>query len=119
MDSGVGEEVLPKDVESWLGEEAEDLDTSRLWRRAMIGHAVSNVVPVVAANRVGTEGEMHFYGHSFITDERGDFTAEFGDTTEGVLDAVFDMERVRKHRATFGFFRDRRPQLYGRIAQDI
>ncbi|HEX8527612.1 nitrilase-related carbon-nitrogen hydrolase, partial [Allosphingosinicella sp.] len=30
-----------------------DLDTSRLWRRAMVGHAVSNVVPVVAANRIG------------------------------------------------------------------
>jgi N-carbamoylputrescine amidase len=99
--------------------EAEDLDTSRLWRRAMIGHAVSNVVPVVAANRVGTEGDMSFYGHSFITDERGDFISEFGDGVEGVLDAVFDLETVRKHRATFGFFRDRRPQLYGRIAEDI
>lgn len=99
--------------------ETEDLDTSRLWRRAMIGHAVSNVVPVVAANRVGVEGEMSFYGHSFITDERGDFVTEFGDGVEGVLDAVFDLEKVRKHRATFGFFRDRRPQLYGRIAEDV
>ena len=99
--------------------EAEDLDTSRLWRRAMIGHAVSNVVPVVAANRVGVEGEMSFYGHSFITDERGDFVAEFGDGVEGVLDAVFDLEQVRKHRATFGFFRDRRPDMYGRLVADI
>ena len=41
-----------------------DLDTSRLWRRAMIGHAVSNVVPVVAANRIGDEGGQIFYGHS-------------------------------------------------------
>jgi N-carbamoylputrescine amidase len=49
-----------------------ELDTSRLWRRAMIGHAVSNVVPVIAANRIGTEEAMSFYGHSFITDERGD-----------------------------------------------
>ena len=55
-----------------------DLDTSRLWRRAMIGHAVSNVVPVVAANRIGTEGGQRFYGHSFICDERGDILAEFG-----------------------------------------
>jgi N-carbamoylputrescine amidase len=99
--------------------EAEDLDTSRLWRRAMIGHAVSNVVPVVAANRVGAEGDMSFYGHSFITDERGDFVAEMGNGTEGVLDAVFDLDSVRKHRATFGFFRDRRPQLYGRLVEDI
>ncbi len=98
--------------------EAEDLDTSRLWRRAMIGHAVSNVVPVVAANRVGAEGEMNFYGHSFITDERGDFRAEMGNGVEGVLDARFDLAQIRKHRATFGFFRDRRPDLYGRLSTD-
>ena len=62
-----------------------DLDTSRLWRRAMIGHAVSNVVPVVAANRIGTEGGQRFYGHSFICDERGDMLAEFGAEETGVL----------------------------------
>src|SRR5919107_6057827 len=54
-----------------------DLDTSRMWRRAMIGHAVSNVVPVVAANRTGTEHGQRFYGHSFICDQRGDMLAEF------------------------------------------
>jgi N-carbamoylputrescine amidase len=104
-----------------IGDEpaAEDLDTSRLWRRAMVGHAVSNVVPIVAANRTGVEGEMPFYGHSFITDERGDLMAELGDKVEGVLDAVFDLDLIRKHRATFGFFRDRRPDLYGRLVDDI
>ena len=61
-----------------------DLDTSRLWRRAMIGHAVSNVVPVVAANRIGTEDGQRFYGHSFICDERGDILAEFGAEETGV-----------------------------------
>jgi N-carbamoylputrescine amidase len=99
--------------------EAEDLDTSRLWRRAMVGHAVSNVVPVVAANRVGVEGDMSFYGHSFIADERGDFVSELGNGIEGVLEARFDLEKIRKHRATFGFFRDRRPDLYGRLTADI
>jgi N-carbamoylputrescine amidase len=104
-----------------IGDEpaAEELDTSRLWRRAMIGHAVSNVVPVVASNRIGTEGDMSFYGHSFIVDERGDFVAEYGAGESGVLTASFDLDRVRKHRATFGFFRDRRPDLYGRLAEDI
>ena len=68
-----------------IGTEPHDpeLDTSRLWRRAMIGHAVSNVVPVVAANRIGTEGGQRFYGHSFICDERGDILAEFGATETG------------------------------------
>jgi len=96
-----------------------DLDTSRLWRRAMIGHAVSNVVPVVAANRIGTEHGQHFYGHSFITDERGDLIAEFGADETGVLVATLDLDRVKRHRAAFGFFRDRRPELYGRLVEDI
>jgi N-carbamoylputrescine amidase len=96
-----------------------DLDTSRMWRRAMIGHAVSNVVPVVAANRIGTEEGQSFYGHSFICDERGDILAEFGAEESGVLTATLDLEQARKHRAAFGFFRDRRPDLYGRISQDL
>ena len=96
-----------------------DLDTSRLWRRAMVGHAVSNVVPVVAANRIGTEDGQKFYGHSFICDERGDLLAEFGATETGVLVATLDLDRVKRHRAAFGFFRDRRPELYGRLTEDI
>jgi len=96
-----------------------DLDTSRLWRRAMIGHAVSNVVPVVAANRIGTESDQHFYGHSFICDERGDLVAEFGARETGVLVATLDIDQARRHRAAFGFFRDRRPELYARLAQDL
>ena len=96
-----------------------DLDTSRLWRRAMIGHAVSNVVPVVAANRIGTECGQRFYGHSFICDERGDLLAEFGAGETGVLVAELDIAAAKKHRAAFGFLRDRRPELYGRLTQDI
>ena len=104
-----------------IGTEPHDpsLDTSRLWRRAMIGHAVSNVVPVVAANRIGTEGGQRFYGHSFICDERGDMLAEFGAEQTGVLVATLDLDRVKRHRAAFGFFRDRRPELYGRLVEDV
>ncbi|WP_340313054.1 N-carbamoylputrescine amidase [Rhizorhabdus argentea] len=96
-----------------------DLDTSRLWRRAMIGHAVSNVVPIVAANRIGTENGQTFYGHSFICDERGDLLAEFGREETGALVATLDIDLAKRHRAAFGFFRDRRPELYGRLTQDI
>ncbi len=104
-----------------IGSEPHDptLDTSRLWRRAMLGHAVSNVVPVVAANRIGIEDGQVFYGHSFICDERGDMLAEFGRDETGVLVATLDLEQTRRHRAAFGFFRDRRPELYGRLSQDI
>jgi len=101
-----------------------DLDTSRMWRRAMQGHAVSNCMPVVAANRIGTEGggsvgEQAFYGHSFISDEWGDLVEEFGAGETGVLVHTLDLARAARHRAGMGFFRDRRPQLYTRIAQDI
>lgn len=96
-----------------------ELDTSRMWRRAMQGHAVSNCVPVMAANRIGTEDGQRFYGHSFIADEWGDLVAEYGDKESGVLVAELDLDRAARHRAGMGFFRDRRPQLYGRIAQDI
>ena len=103
-----------------IGSEPHDpgLDTSRLWRRAMQGHAVSNVVPIVASNRIGTEDGQHFYGHSFICDERGDMLAEFGADETGVLTATIDLDRVKRHRAAFGFFRDRRPDLYGRLVED-
>lgn len=96
-----------------------DLDTSRMWRRAMLGHAVSNCMPVIAANRIGTEEGQRFYGHSFITDEWGDYLADVGDHEEGALVATLNLTAARTHRAGMGFFRDRRPELYGRIAQDI
>jgi N-carbamoylputrescine amidase len=104
-----------------IGSEPHDtsLDTARLWRRAMVGHAVSNVVPVVAANRIGVEHGQTFYGTSFICDERGDMLAELGREEEGVITATIDIDRVKRHRAAFGFFRDRRPELYGRLVADI
>ena len=97
----------------------DNLDTSRMWRRAMQGHAVSNCMPVIAANRIGREGDQSFYGHSFIADEWGDLLREFGDEETGVLVSTLDLAQAAKHRAGMGFFRDRRPQLYGRIAEDI
>ena len=88
------------------------LDTKDLWQRAMIGHAVSNVVPVVAANRIGLEGDQTFYGHSFIADHRGEKLQELGRNDKGVISAEFDFVEITKNRASFGFFRDRRPELY-------
>ncbi len=108
-----------------IGSEPYDtaLDTSRMWRRAMVGHAVSNCMPVVASNRIGPEGPedraQSFYGHSFIADEWGDLVAQYGREETGVLVTTLDLARAAKHRAGMGFFRDRRPQLYTRIAQDI
>ncbi len=104
-------------------EPAEDLDTRHMWRRAMVGHAVSNAVPVIASNRVGTENEhggipQNFYGTSFIANEKGDIVADLDDSETGLLVAEFDLEEAAKHRASMGFFRDRRPDLYRDIAID-
>lgn len=93
-----------------------DFDTKDPWQRAMIGHAVSNAMPVAASNRVGDEGGQIFYGSSFIADARGDLVAELSREEEGVALARFDRAALRSRRASWGFFRDRRPELYGALA---
>ena len=104
-----------------IGSEPYDaeFDTSRMWQRAMQGHAVSNCTPVIAANRIGIEDGQAFYGHSFVTNEWGDKIVEYGREESGVLVATLDLALAAKHRAGMGFFRDRRPELYGRICEDI
>ena len=88
------------------------MDTSERWKRAMIGHAVCNVVPLAAANRIGDEDGQVFYGSSFIADHTGEIVAELGRTEEGVATATFDLDEIAQDRASWGFFRDRRTDLY-------
>ena len=101
-----------------IGSEPYDtsLDTHLQWQRAMQGHAVSNAIPIVAANRIGTEDNdgatQKFYGHSFIADHRGELVESFGATEEGVLVHTFDLSLIESYRAEWGFFRDRRTDLY-------
>lgn len=95
--------------------EANEIDTSAMWRRAMVGHAVSNSVYVGAANRVGREGSQTFYGHSFICDYRGEILSQADCDLETVLCAEIDLTQAAKFRAAMGFFRDRRPALYGKL----
>jgi N-carbamoylputrescine amidase len=78
----------------------------------MQGHAVSNTIPVVAANRVGDEEGQVFYGTSFIADQTGEIVIDFGRTEQGVLVAEFDLDEIDRERAAWGFFRDRRTDLY-------
>lgn len=102
-----------------IGSEPEepDLDTCGPWRRAMVGHAVSNVVPVCASNRVGDEDGQIFYGTSFIADHRGEIVTDMDKTGTGYKVATFDLDEITKARAAFGFFRDRRPDLYKSISR--
>jgi N-carbamoylputrescine amidase len=103
-----------------IGSEPAEVETPnsyQMWQRAMIGHAVSNSSYIGAANRIGTEvvegTEQTYYGHAFITDYTGELMAEFGSTDEGALVQPLDLAAARKFRAGMGFFRDRRPELYG------
>jgi N-carbamoylputrescine amidase len=83
----------------------------------MQGHSAANIVPVVASNRVGTEtidqSTITFYGSSFITDCIGVKLAEADRETETVIVAEVDLDDYAKQRASWGLFRDRRPEKYG------
>jgi len=106
-----------------IGSEPEEpeLDSRDSWQRVMIGHAVANAVAVVAANRIGCEGEgpgaITFYGSSFVCDARGDKLAELGRDESGIAMAKLDLAQLRRVRASMGFFRDRRPGLYGALVE--
>ena len=101
-------------------EPAEPLYDSRPhWETVMRGHAGANMVPVVAANRIGEEAqrdvEMSFYGGSFVAGFTGELLAEAG-AEEGIAMATVDLDAAAEARRAWGLFRDRRPDLYGRIA---
>jgi len=117
-----GAEVLlyPTAIGNELHGETEDLtasgDSMCSWQRVMQGHAAANVVAVVASNRIGTEtsdsGKLTFYGSSFIADHYGELIAEASRDRREVVTATVDLDRMRANRASWGHFRDRRPDLY-------
>ena len=104
-----------------------ECDSMPHWRRAMQGHSASNLIPVIAANRIGTEevipsednqyqeSSLTFYGSSFITDATGEIMAQADRDNEMIITSVIDTEANREFRQSWGVFRDRRPELYGRI----
>lgn len=103
-----------------IGSEPEiGLDSKDHWQRVQMGHAATNTVPVVVANRIGEEiGEsctLNFYGSSFITDYRGEKIAEASRDKEEIIYASFDIEDNQKQRHYWGLIRDREPWAYTEI----
>lgn len=106
-----------------------DCDSMPHWRRCMQGHAAANVVPVIAANRIGEErveptadnnqqtSALVFYGSSFITDETGAVLEDAGREEEKVILHSFDLDEIEKLKMSWGLFRDRRPEMYGTITK--
>ncbi len=100
-----------------------DVDSSGHWRRVMQGHAAANLMPVVAANRIGVEtvepckenagqsSSLDFYGCSFIADATGDIIAS-AKQEETILYGEFDLDALKEDRLSWGLFRDRRPETY-------
>lgn len=105
-----------------------ECDSMPHWQRCMQGHAAANLVPVIAANRIGTEtvtpdsenqqqsSSLTFYGSSFIADNTGALVECADRTSDTVLLHTFDLDELRGMRFSWGVFRDRRPEMYGRIA---
>jgi N-carbamoylputrescine amidase len=102
-----------------IGSEPQDptLDSRDHWQRTMQGHAAANLTPLIASNRIGTEPGAHntaitFYGSSFIADPTGAKLQEADRTTQTTLVQKFDLDEIAHMRASWGVFRDRRPDLY-------
>lgn len=101
-----------------------NVDSSSHWQRVMIGHAAANIVPVIAANRIGLEtvepcvengnqsSSLNFYGSSFMSDERGEIVVSASRDKEEILYHEYDLDKIREDRLAWGLFRDRRPETY-------
>lgn len=113
-----------------IGEEPIlECDSMPHWRRCMQGHSAANIIPVIAANRIGLEevapckenanqeSSLLFYGSSFITDETGGIVEEAGRDSEMILLHTFDLDEIRDNRMAWGIFRDRRPDRYKTIIE--
>ena len=119
----MGAEVLlfPTAIGSEPG--AAALDSRDHWQMTMRGHAAANLLPVVAANRVGLEVansdpalHMTFYGSSFICNHKGALLAEADRDSTGVQVCTLDLAAMREERLSWGIYRDRRPEMYGALA---
>lgn len=105
-----------------IGSEPQDgsIDSKDHWQMCMRGHAASNLIPVVASNRIGKEEDedssINFYGSSFIAGPQGNKIVEANREEETVLVSEFDLDALESQRIEWGIFRDRRPELYRLIA---
>lgn len=99
--------------------EAGEVDSMEHWLRCMQGHAAANIIPVIAANRFGVESEddvsILFYGCTFMTDAKGQCIKQLSRHGEAILLNTYDLEAIDLQRLDWGVYRDRRPDLYGRL----
>jgi len=88
------------------------------WELIQRSHAIANSVHVAAVNRVGKEGNIRFFGGSFVCDAFGKIVAHAGDCEETII-ATIDLSTNKTVQDSWGFFRNRRPDTYSRVCTPI
>jgi agmatine deiminase len=95
----------------------EEGDWHDAWKTVQRAHAIENGVCVAAVNRVGEEGELEFWGGSFVCDSFGNVLAEASAQKEEVLVVTVDLAKNRQVQEGWGFLRNRRPDTYGKLVE--
>lgn len=91
-----------------------------LWELEQPAHAAANGYFMGCINRVGTEEPWNigrFYGSSYFVDPRGQIFAQASETEDELLIAQFDLDLIEEVRSIWQFYRDRRPETYGKIVE--
>lgn len=96
------------------GSEPAEGNWQEAWELIQRSHAIANSVHVAAVNRVGKEGTTRFFGGSFVCDAFGKVLAKGGHEEETIIVTV-DPAMNKAVQDSWGFFRNRRPDTYGRV----
>ena len=90
-----------------------------LWKLEQPAHAVANGYFMACSNRVGTEAPWNigkFYGTSYFVDPRGNILEEASEDKDELVTAELDLDMIEEVRRVWQFYRDRRPETYGKLA---
>ena len=99
------------------GNAQEEGNWREAWTIVQRGHAVANSLVVAAVNRAGKEGNMNFFGGSFVSDQFGKILSEGGDK-EKIIIAEIDLNLLRHVREGWRFFYNRRPESYKKLVEN-
>jgi agmatine deiminase len=99
-------------------EEPAEGDWCQAWETIQRGHAIANGVHVAAINRVGEEGDLRFWGSSFVCDAFGTVLKRGSDREEEVLLVDIDVNMDHEVREGWRFLQNRRPDTYGILTAD-
>jgi agmatine deiminase len=102
----------------WIkGHSSSEGDWHDAWKTVQRAHAIANGVHVAAVNRVGEEGQLKFWGGSFVCDSFGKVLKEASDTNEEALVVKVDLSKNKKIQEGWGFLKNRRPDTYNSLIE--